>query len=160
MQRNRGEYSKIGQIGEAKKRVRQPPKSQTIMSKHQSIEQYERDIVKAIQKHGVMCVSHIFGVYKGIASSQFYSLRLNESPAVQEALAANRSRGCNAMLTRWVQSENPTLQIAAYRLICTEDERRHLSQSYVDHTTKGNAIEQPITTEQARALLQNLNKTL
>ena len=37
------------------------------------------------------------------------------------------------MLNKWIESDNPTLQVAAMRLLSDTDEHRRLNQSYIDH---------------------------
>ncbi len=123
-------------------------------------EKYEADIVQVIKDNKIMFIQHIFGVYTAIGSSQFYKLGLHQSEAINTAIQRNRMQGCNYMVNKWIGSENPTLQVAAYRLICTEDERRNLNQSYIDHTTKGSPLQQPITPEQGRQFMKELEESL
>ena len=47
------------------------------------------------------------------------------------------------MRSRWYQSENPTLQIALYKTICSDDERKMLSTNHTDITTNGKPITRP-----------------
>ena len=42
---------------------------------------------------------------------------------------------------KWYESENPTLQIALYRLTSRDDEHKKLNQSYIDHTSKNEKID-------------------
>lgn len=43
--------------------------------------------------------------------------------------------------TKWYESDNPTLQIALYRLTSRDDEHKKLNQTYVDHTSKNEKID-------------------
>lgn len=124
--------------------------------------QHEEDIVRAIKDNKVMFIQHIFGVYGELRSRQFYKLGLHESDAILSAIRYNRILGCNFMLNKWIASENPTLQIAAYRLICSDDERRNLNQAYIDHTTKGASLnkEREMTPKEAAEFIKELKRTL
>jgi len=111
-------------------------------------EQHEKDIVEVIKEKKICRISHIFGFYTDIKSSQFYNLKLEESDKIKEALHQNRAKGTgyllnkwissdNAkgtgyLLNKWISSDNATLQIAAYRLICTPEERQLLNQQYIE----------------------------
>jgi len=44
------------------------------------------------------------------------------------------------MLAKWVKSENPTLQIAAMRLLSDNDERQALNQQYIEHKIESRNI--------------------
>ena len=101
---------------------------------------HESDIVQVIIKNKICTIQHIFGAYTDLKSSQFYNLELEKSETIKEAIAQNKSKGCNYLLNKWISSENPTLQIAAYRLICTPEEHQKLNQQYIDHTTGGEKI--------------------
>ena len=49
------------------------------------------------------------------------------------------------MLSKWLTSQNATLQLAAMRMICDPEEHRSLNQNYNDITTKGESINIPIS---------------
>ena len=103
-------------------------------------EQHEDEIVEAIIKHKIRIIQHIFGYYTDIKSSQFYNLELEKSERIKGAISRNKAKDTGVLLDKWLKSENATLQIAAYRLICTNEERQMLNQQYIDHTSKGEGI--------------------
>ena len=107
--------------------------------------QHEKDIVEIIKKNKVCVIQHIFGYYTDLKSSQFYNLELEKSESIKEAIASNKAKGCIVLLNKMINSDNATLNLAAYRLICTPEERQNLNQSYIDHTTKGESINIPIS---------------
>lgn len=98
--------------------------------------QHEKDIVEVIKEKKVMCIQHIFGHYADLASSQFYNLKLQESESIKEAIVKNKSKATGYLINKWIASDNPTLQIAAYRLTCTDEERQKLNQNYLELTGK------------------------
>jgi len=95
-------------------------------------DQHEKDIVEVIKEKKICRISHIFGFYTDIKSSQFYNLKLEKSDNIKEALHQNRAKGTGYLLNKWISSDNATLQIAAYRLICTPEERQMLNQQYIE----------------------------
>ena len=95
-------------------------------------DQHEKDIVEVIKANKICRISHIFGFYTDIKSSQFYNLKLEESDKIKEAIHQNRAKGTGYLLNKWISSDNATLQIAAYRLICTPEERQMLNQQYIE----------------------------
>ena len=120
-------------------------------------EVYEKEIVECIEAHkDIVFISDIFDHYMGIRSAQFYNLGLEKSEKIKNALNKNRSTAKHHLRTKWIQSENPTLQICAYRILATEDERRAIDQKYSDVTVKGNV---GVVTEEAIAnLMDKLEK--
>ena len=101
--------------------------------------QHEKDIVEIIKEKKVKFIQHIFGYYPDLASSQFYNLKLEQSERIKEAIARNKSKATGDLLDKWINSDNSTLQIAAYRLICTDEERQKLNQNYLELTGKDGA---------------------
>lgn len=99
-----------------------------------SKKQHESEIVKVIKKHKVMFIEHIFGYYTDLKKRQFYNLGLHESPDIKDAIHNNRTYAAGYMIQKWIASDNPTLQVAAYRLVCSSDEHRLLNQQYVEQT--------------------------
>ena len=98
-------------------------------------EEHERRIIEIITKNKLCRNAHIFGFYTEIGEAHFYDLGLNRSEAIKEALSANRSKASGYLLSKWIASDNATLQIAAMRLVCSEEERQALSQAYIEQKT-------------------------
>lgn len=96
------------------------------LSKKQHIE----NILNVIEQHHIMFLNHIFGYYKELSRSSFYNLGLDKLDTIKTAIIDNRSRATGFMINKWIGSENPTLNIAAYKLICTEEERQKLAKDY------------------------------
>jgi hypothetical protein len=72
-----------------------------------------------------------------LQKSQFYNLELDKSEAIKEAINFNRAKAKRHMRAKWIKSDNPTLQITAYRLMADEDETKRLNQRFVDMTVNG-----------------------
>lgn len=124
-------------------------------------EQYESEILAIIEKHKICRINHIFGVYAGLSCSQFYNLELEKSESIKEAIERNRLKATQYLLQKWIASNNPTLQIAAMRLVCSKEEHQLLNQHYIDHTTGGEKLQQNIivATEEGKALLKRLDES-
>lgn len=106
-------------------------------------EQYEKELIEAIQKHNWMRWSHIDWNALSFSQRTAYTYELQESQTIKETFEQNRSRGVNYLLQKWMNSDNATLQIAAMRIIADDEDRQRLNQQYVDHTSKGGEIIKP-----------------
>lgn len=109
-----------------------------------SKELHEKDIIEVITKYKVTNIQHIFPYYSELRSSQFYNLELEKSESIKEAIGLNRQKACSFLLNKWISSDRDALQISAFKILCSDDERKALSMNYQDHTTKGEKIELPI----------------
>ena len=101
--------------------------------------EYEAEIVAAVKKHKFMRFSHIFNGSVSIGHSTAYLYKLEKSELIKEALQQNRMKGVDYLLQKWMASDNPTLQIAAMRLICDPEDHQRLNQQYIDQKTTLNA---------------------
>jgi len=111
------------------KRVRFEPK-----------EDYKTLILTAIKKHKLMRLSHVFSGFVDFTRQTAVNYGLDQDEEILTELAKNRMKATNYMIQKWIQSENPTLQIAAMRMVCESEDRQRLAINYVDHTTKGDKI--------------------
>lgn len=98
--------------------------------------QHEKNIIEIIRKNKVMFISHIFGYYGQISRQYFYQIGLDKSDEIKKAIADNRAKATGFMINKWIASDNPTLQVCAYKILCSDDERKRLSKDYVEVTGK------------------------
>lgn len=70
----------------------------------------------------------------------FYNHKLDKLDSIKEALAKNKVEVKNSLRKKWHDSDNPTTQVALYKLISEDDERKKLSQQYHDVTTDGDKL--------------------
>ena len=80
-------------------------------------------------KEKIMRIQHIFPFYPDLKSAQFYNLELEKSESIKEAIALNKSTTVNFLLNKWIDSDNPTLQISAFKVVCDDEERKKLSMA-------------------------------
>jgi hypothetical protein len=76
-------------------------------------------------------------LYLPIGKTTFYALGLNESNDIKEAIEKVRVRLKKVMKRNWHKSDNPTLQIAAFKLMADENEQDALNTSKVKQENKG-----------------------
>ena len=91
---------------------------------------YEIEILECIKKNNIFTVEMIFSFYSGISRSQFYEIGLNKSDTLIKALDDNKNRTKHSLLSKWYKSDNPTLQLALFKIICEHEERKSLSMNY------------------------------
>ena len=83
-----------------------------------------------------MKIQHIFQHYTDLGSAQFYNLELEKSESIKEAIQTNKSKAISYMLNKWVGSDNATLQISAFKILCEDEDRKKLSMQFVESENK------------------------
>ncbi len=122
-------------------------------------DKYEKEILEVIKNENIFCIQDIFAFYKGCTTSTFYNHELEKLETIKRAIEDNKIITKHSLKAKWAESDNPTLQIALFKTICSEEERRQLSQNYNDHTTNGKEITGKYsdwTPEQIRAEIERL----
>jgi len=71
---------------------------------------------------------------------EFYPAESYELNALKSLLEINKVKTKSSIRAKLYKSNKASELLALYRLIATPDEHQKLNQSYVDHTTKGRAI--------------------
>ena len=101
---------------------------------------HEEAILKIIDKNPIYTFQDIFIYYKGCSRATGYNHHLDTLDSIKEAIYSNRRNGATSLLSKWIDSENATLQLAAFKIICDPDEHKRLQQNYTDHTSDGEVI--------------------
>jgi len=86
----------------------------------------EKKALAAIDKHKLMFIEHIVA-FLPCSKTTFYALELNESNAIKKAVEEMRVSKKTKMLSNWINSETPSLQIAAMKMIAEEHEAHRLN---------------------------------
>ena len=122
--------------------------------------EHEQGILDMINKHPIFSFNDIFVYYKACSRSTAYNHGLDKLDTIKEAIYSNKRQGVQTLLSKWLKSENATLQLAAMRMVCDSDEHRKLNQNYTDITSKDEKLQSsaPMTPDQAKAYLDSLNK--
>jgi hypothetical protein len=100
---------------------------------------YEAELLEVIKKHKIAFFDHAFA-FTSFCPATAYNHKLEKLESIKNAINENRVKAKNYMLNKWIGSNNPTLQVAAMRLLSSPQEHRLLNQSYMDHTTKEEKI--------------------
>jgi len=61
---------------------------------------------------------------------RFFEVDCNEYNILKDLLNTNRIEIKSSMRSKWYKSDNPTLQMALMKLICSDEERKKLAMSY------------------------------
>ena len=100
-------------------------------------EMYEREILEVIKKFHLFCITDIFAYYSGCSRETLYHHKLHESDTIKRAVEDNKTKACQSLVLKWYNSDNPTLQLAAYKVLCKDDDRMKLSMNYNETNIKG-----------------------
>ena len=103
----------------------------------------EAKALEAIKKNSLFFIEDVVA-FLPCSKATFYNLELDKLDTIKEALEENRTVRKSAMRKKWYDSDNPTLQIALYKMICSDPEFKRLTGQHIDHTTDGKEI-QPFT---------------
>jgi hypothetical protein len=106
----------------------------------QEKEKHIKEIIKILEVEKIFTFKDIFVFYKGCSRSTAYANELDKSDELKEALDMNKRRGVQSLIDKWIDSENATLQIAAFKIIAEPEERKAISQNYTDITSKDEKI--------------------
>jgi hypothetical protein len=72
---------------------------------------------------------------------EYFPLGSDELDEIKAIIEDNSVTIKSGLRNKWYESDNPTLQIALYRLTSRDDEHKKLNQSYIDHTSKNEKID-------------------
>lgn len=103
---------------------------------------YEKELLEVIKDKKIAFFDHCFG-YTSFCAATAYNHQLEKLETIKNAIKENRVKAKNYMLNKWIASDNPTLQVAAMRLLSDSEEHKKLNQSYIDHTSKGKEVNLP-----------------
>jgi hypothetical protein len=125
------------------------------------VEKHIEDIINLIPKHPIFTFKDIFVYYKGCTRQWAYILGIDKNDTIKELVYDNKRKGVSSLLARWVKSSNPTLSIAAMRLLSDDDERKMLSMTHTDVTSGGKTITSrydEMSVEEMEAELERVKK--
>lgn len=94
---------------------------------------------KIIEREGIRKISELIA-YLPISTSTFYEWELEESEELIQKISQEKVKRKAKMRKKWIDSDNPALQIAAYKLESTEEELELLTTSKVKQDLKVESI--------------------
>jgi len=106
--------------------------------------EHEAGILGAIENNPIYSFNDIFVFYKKCCRATAYNHNLDKLDTIKEAIYEKKRKGVTTMLSKWIKSDNPTLQISAMKIICDPEEHKKLQQNYTDVTSNSETITQPI----------------
>ena len=98
-------------------------------------EELKATALKEIKKRRLIFIEDVV-CYLPCTKPTFYEHKLNESSDIKAALHKNKTTIKTHLRSKWYNSDNATLQIALYRLSCTDEERKKLAINYTELTGK------------------------
>lgn len=97
------------------------------------------EALKKIKEHKIVIKDHLWA-FTSFCRATAYKYKIENLEDIRNAIEENQNHGKSYLISKWIESDNATLNIAAYRLMSTPEEHQKLNQSYVDHTSKGESI--------------------
>lgn len=94
------------------------------------------EAIKHIREKKLFFVEDVIG-FLPCSKPTFYDhfkVDSDEFNLIKDELEKNRISTKTSMRKKWYDSDNPTLQIALMKLISTDEERRKISNTYIDKT--------------------------
>lgn len=98
-------------------------------------EKHIENILKILDSEKIFTFKDIFVFYKDISRAWAYTNEIDKVDDIKEAIISNKRRGVQSLIDKWIDSENATLQIAAFKIIAEPEERKAISQNYTDVTS-------------------------
>ena len=91
----------------------------------------EQKALDAIKKHNLVFIEEVVH-FLGISKPTYYAIKLNESNVLKDALEENKVKTKAKMRKKWLESDNPALQVANYKLLSTPKEQELLSMKTIE----------------------------
>lgn len=88
--------------------------------------------LEAIEDNNLTNVTYVCA-FIPCSKSTFYNFGLEKLDSIKDALYKNSVNKKAKLTNKWEDSENPTLQIAAFKLMADDDELDKLTSSKFDH---------------------------
>jgi len=93
-----------------------------------STKELEKEILKVIEDNNLMFFDDI-QAYVEPSNKTLYNHKLQELQTIKSALAINKIKTKIGLKKKWRESDNPTLQIALYKLIGEKEEYMALANA-------------------------------
>ena len=123
------------------------------------VEEHIKQIIELIPNKPIFTFKDVFVYYKGCTRQWAYALDIDKNDTIKVLIYDNKRKGVTSLLSKWITSNNATLEIAAMRLLADDEERKMLSMNHTDITTNGKEITGKYsdwTPEQIRAEIERL----
>jgi len=98
-----------------------------------------KQCLEVIEKYNLIWITEI-SAFVPFTERTFYRYKCQECQDIKKALEDNRITTKVSLRKIWYHSGNPTLQLALYKLLATNEEFERINVQKLDHTTKGESI--------------------
>jgi len=117
--------------------------------------------MEVIEKEEIIFIDELIA-FIPISERTFYNWKLQELQELKGAINKQKVLSKTGLRKDWRFSQSHVLQLALYRLLATEEERRLLATNYTDVTTKGESVNAPvmITMAEAKKRLEALDEEI
>ena len=101
----------------------------------------ESKALEIIKKHNLIFIQDVID-FLPCSSSTFYAQELEKSENIKKLLETNRVTMKVGLRKKWYDSDNPTTQIALYKLLATDEENIKISsqKTTIDHLNNGGSF--------------------
>lgn len=97
----------------------------------------EKQALHIIKKEDLVFLNEVIS-YLPCSKATFYNKKLDELDSIREALEKNKTNQKKEVRNKWRKSDNPTAQIAYYRLLSDDEENDKLNggkqRSAIEHS--------------------------
>ena len=98
-----------------------------------------KQCLEVIEKYKLIWITEI-SAFVPFDRATFYRHKCDKCDTIKKALEDNRITIKISLRKIWYESNNPTLQLALYKLLATKEEFERINVQKLDHTTKGESI--------------------
>ena len=117
----------------------------------------ESESLKVIKEHNLIFIQDVID-FLPCSSSTFYAQELEKSESIKKLLETNKVTMKVGLRKKWYDSDNPTTQIALYKLLATDEENEKITsqKQTIDHLKNGGSFNTLSDVE----LIDRINKLL
>jgi len=119
-----------------------------------------KEALKSIEEHNLYFISDVIA-WLGITEPTFYDwwkVGSKELKAIKSALNDNKIKAKVSLRKKWKDGENPTLQLALYKIIGSEEEAHRLNGSKQELNATNTNINVTPTKEEAKEISDSLEE--
>lgn len=102
-------------------------------------EELLKKAIEAIKEYDLIFIEEVVS-FLPCSKPTLYKHKLDEVNELKELLEKNRINTKIFLRNKWRNSDNATLQMALYKLLASEAERKALAMEYHDHSSGGEKI--------------------
>ena len=98
---------------------------------HYTTEELEQLAIKAIEQHKLINIVEVVS-FLPVNRATFYNHGLDKLDSIKEAIEKIKINTSTSLRSKWIDSDNATLQVALMKLVATDEDRKRLATSYME----------------------------